>query len=80
MKTIKHPLDVFDVPDGTVIYNADRTKSWTLFFENVLGKINGSPSIRHVSIATLNSEDDVITFPLDAIADNGGTLYYEVEE
>lgn len=79
MKTIKHPLDVFDVPDGTVIYNDDRTKSWTLCFENVLAKIKGTDIPRHVSVATFTSEDGAITFPLDAIADNGGTLYYEEE-
>lgn len=84
MKTIKLPLDLYDIPPGTKIYNKDQTKFWILFYRQVVAKLdNVEPDSFHLATIPMlvNPEADTMgyLFPDSVIQVNGGTLYYEEE-
>lgn len=84
MKTIKLPLDLYDVPPGTKIYNEDQTRFWILFYRQVVAKLdNVEPDTFHRATIPMlvNPETDTMgyLFPDSVIQAQGGTLFYEEE-
>lgn len=84
MKTIKLPLDLYDVPPGTKIYNEDKTQAWILMLRQLPAKlVHVQPDAFHVVeipllVKTPTNSVSYI-FPDSALQANGGTLYYEEE-